>query len=60
MIFKCPYCNKIFTKLNLDNTRIDSGTFIDTHKVELVFSTICYDCGHEFYVVRKARLIDND
>ena len=61
MVMKCPYCNRIFTKLDLDNTRVEGGTILeDQRSIKVLMTTQCPKCGEEFYTVKKARFVDNE
>ena len=61
MIVKCPYCNRIFTKLDLDNTRVEGGTILeDQQSIKVLMTTQCHSCGEEFYTVKEARFVDNE
>jgi DNA-directed RNA polymerase subunit RPC12/RpoP len=61
MIVKCPYCNIIFTKLNLENTQVEGGTILeDQRSIKVLMTTQCHHCGKEFYAVKEARFVDNE
>jgi len=61
MIVKCPYCNKVFTKLDLDNTRVEGGTILeDQQTIKVLMTTQCHHCGEEFYTIKEARFVDNE
>jgi hypothetical protein len=61
MVVKCPYCNRIFTKLNLDYTRVEGGAILeDQQNIKVLMTTRCHHCEEEFYTVKEARFVDND
>ena len=61
MLFKCPYCNRIFTKLDLDNTRVEGGTILeDQRSVKVLMTTQCHHCGEEFYALKEARFVEDE